>query len=149
MVKRAPQQVVAIIGGATAGAEAAGMFADRGALAVVFEQNARPYGKIEDGLPRWHVKLRRKEYELVNEKLDRPGVYFVPLTRIGRDVDFRDLVTDWGFSAVVLAQGAWRDRPLPVEGAERYVGRGLLYQNAFIHWFNHFDRARLQGTAVP
>src|SRR5262249_14993703 len=63
MEQRAPKvgsatQVVAIIGGATAGAEAAGMFADRGAIAVVFEQNARPYGKVEDGLPRWHAKLR-------------------------------------------------------------------------------------------
>jgi ferredoxin--NADP+ reductase len=138
MAERARQQVVAIIGGATAGAEAAGLFADRGALVVVFEQNARPYGKIEDGLPRWHVKLRRKEYELVNEKLDRPGVYFVPLTRIGRDLDFRALLDAWGFSAVVLAQGAWRDRPLPVEGADRYIGRGLVYQNALIHWFNHY-----------
>ena len=31
----------------------------------------------------------------------------------------------WGFSAVVLACGAWRDRPLPVEGADAFVGRGL------------------------
>ncbi len=145
MAKRAPQQVIAIVGGATAGAEAAGMFADRGALAIVFEQNARPYGKIEDGLPRWHVKLRRKEYALVNARLGRPGVHFVPLTRIGRDIDFRELVRDWGFSAIVLAQGAWRDRPLPVEGAERYVGRGLLYQNALIHWFNHYEERDYTG----
>ena len=60
MANRAPQQVVAIIGGATAGAEAAGMFADRGALAVVFEQNARPYGKIEDRLRgEWRIRLLR------------------------------------------------------------------------------------------
>ena len=52
-------------------------------MVVVFEQNARPYGKIEDGLPRWHVKLRQKEYETVNERLDRPNVHFVPLTKIG------------------------------------------------------------------
>jgi len=148
MAKRGPQQVVAIIGGATAGAEAAGMFADRGALAVVFEQNARPYGKIEDGLPRWHAKLRRKEYDLVNAKLDRPGVLFVPLTRIGRDIEFADLVHHWGFSAVVLAQGAWRDRPLAVDGAERYIGRGLLYQNALIHWFNHYEERGYAGPQV-
>jgi hypothetical protein len=36
-----------------------------------------------------------------------------------------------------LGNGAWRDRPLPVSGIERFVGRGLLYQNAFVHWFNH------------
>lgn len=145
MSNQAPQQVVAIIGGATAGAEAAGMFADRGILAVVFEQNARPYGKIEDGLPRWHVKLRRKEYELVNDKLDRPGVHFVPLTRIGRDIGFRELLTGWGFSAVVLAHGAWRDRPLPIEAADHHIGRGLLYQNALIHWFNHYPERSYTG----
>lgn len=114
------------------------MLADRGAVVVVFEQNVRPYGKIEDGLPRWHVKLRQKEYEAVNEKLDRPDVYFVPLTKIGRDIDFRTLVSEWGFTAVILANGAWRDRPLELPGADQYVGRGLLYQNSFIYWFNHF-----------
>jgi ferredoxin--NADP+ reductase len=129
--------VIAVVGGATAGAEAAGMFAEHGVTVVVFEQNARPYGKIEDGLPRWHVKLRRKEYETVNQKLDRPEVHFVPLTKIGRDIDFRALATDWGFTAVILALGAWRDRPFPVEGADRYIGRGLIYQNPFIYWFNH------------
>ena len=51
---------VAVIGGATAGAEVAARLAQEGATAVVFEQNPRPYGKIEDGLPRWHHALRRK-----------------------------------------------------------------------------------------
>lgn len=121
------------------------MLADRGVSVVVFEQNRRPYGKIEDGLPRWHVKLRQKEYESVNQKLDRPGVHFVPSTRIGADLDFRELATQWGFTAVILAVGAWRDRPLPVEGSDRYVGRGLVYQNAFIHWFNHSNEKGYDG----
>ena len=33
------------------------------------------------------------------------------------NVEFLDLVNEWGFSAVVLANGAWRDRSLPIEGA--------------------------------
>jgi ferredoxin--NADP+ reductase len=134
----APRYVIGVVGGATAGAETAGLFAERGAMVVVFEQNARPYGKIEDGLPRWHVKLRQKEYEAVNERLDHPAVHFVPLTKIGRDIDFQALAREWGFTAVVLALGAWRDRPLPLDGADQFVGRGLLYQNPLIHWFNHF-----------
>jgi ferredoxin/flavodoxin---NADP+ reductase len=142
---REPRYVVAVIGGATAGAETASILAQRGAVVVVFEQNARPYGKIEDGLPRWHVKLRQKEYASVNEKLDRPGIHFVPLTKIGRDVDFRELATEWGFTAVIMAVGAWRDRSLPIAGANDYVGRGLIYQNAFINWFNHFHERDFQG----
>lgn len=140
-----PRYVIAIVGGATAGAEAAALFADRGTIVVVFEQNPRPYGKIEDGLPRWHVRLRQKEYETVDQKLDRQNVHFVPLTKIGRDIDFRALAAEWGFTAVILAVGAWRDRPLPVEGADQYVGRGLVYQNPFIYWFNHSTEGDYQG----
>ncbi len=121
------------------------MLAERGAVVVVFEQNLRPYGKIEDGLPRWHVKLRLKEYESVNQKLDHPNIHFVPLTKVGRDIDFRELATEWGFTAVILALGAWRDRPLPIDGIDRYINRGLLYQNPFIHWFNHYLEADYRG----
>jgi NADPH-dependent glutamate synthase beta subunit-like oxidoreductase len=135
---------IAVIGAATAGAEVAARLAARGAMVVVFDQNPRPYGKVEDGLPRWHHALRQKEYEVIVGKLAHPGVHFVPLTKVGRDVELQELADrtdqtdkDWGFSAVVLACGAWRDRPLPIEGAERYVGKGLTYQNPFIIWFNH------------
>ncbi|MBI3782805.1 MAG: hypothetical protein HY270_05320 [Deltaproteobacteria bacterium] len=145
MPETTPRQIIAVVGGATAGAEAAALFAERGAEVVVFEQNARPYGKIEDGLPRWHDKLRRKEYDLINDKLSRPRIHFVPRTKIGRDIDFRELATDWGFTAVVLALGAWRDRPLPIDGAERYVDRGLVYQNPLIHWFNHYPEVDYDG----
>jgi NADPH-dependent glutamate synthase beta subunit-like oxidoreductase len=141
--KQAAGHCVAVIGGATAGAEVASRLADRGAEVFVFEQNARPYGKIEDGLPRWHVALRKKEYATIDEKLSRPGVHFVPKTKIGVDIDFKELVTDWGFSAVVLANGAWRDRPIPIEGADDYVGAGLVYQNPFVIAFNHAETGDL------
>ncbi|HXZ85487.1 MAG TPA: hypothetical protein VEI82_08365, partial [Myxococcota bacterium] len=77
---------IAVVGGATAGAEAADIFAKKGILTVVFEQNPRPYGKVEDGLPRWHVGLRAKEYETIDQKLGQPHVHFVPNTRVSRDV---------------------------------------------------------------
>ncbi len=139
------RHVVAVIGGATAGAEVAGALASRGIEVAVFDQNPRPYGKIEDGLPRWHVALRRKEYAQIDQKLTRPGVHFVPRTRIGRDIPFEALVSAWGFTAVVLASGAWRDRPLPIDGAERFTGRGLVYQNPFIYWFNHSNEKAYEG----
>ncbi len=66
---------MAIIGGAVAGSEAAAACAARGAIPVVFEQGARPYGKIEDGLPRWHEKLRAKEYRKINENLGSDEVW--------------------------------------------------------------------------
>jgi NADPH-dependent glutamate synthase beta subunit-like oxidoreductase len=70
----------------------------------------------------------------------------VPRTKIGRDVAFPELANEWGFHAVVLANGAWRDRPLPVEGADTWIGRGLVYQNPFIIWFNHAGEKDFAGT---
>ena len=139
------QHSIAIIGGATAGAEAADIFAKQGILTVVFEQNPRPYGKIEDGLPKWHVKLRAKEYDTIDRKLDQSHVHLVPNTRVGIDVDLRELADKWGFQAVMLANGAWNDRPLPIEGADRYVGKGLYYQNPYILWFNHRHEQAYEG----
>src|SRR5688500_16395843 len=123
-----PRHVVAIIGGAVAGSEAAALCAERGILALVLEQNDRPFGKIEDGLPRWHEKLRDKEYAAIRANLTREGVVFLPRTQLGRDITLDDLRHRWGVSAVLLASGAWRDRPL-LPDVESYVGKGLVYQN--------------------
>jgi NADPH-dependent glutamate synthase beta subunit-like oxidoreductase len=139
------RHAVAIIGGSTSAAEVAEKLAERGAVVVVFEQNARPYGKIEDGLPRWHIALRKKEYRTIGGKLGRENVHYVPLTKVGRDVCLDEVARDWGFSAIVLACGAWRDRALAVEGADDYVGKGLVYQNPFIFWFNHANQKDYAG----
>jgi NADPH-dependent glutamate synthase beta subunit-like oxidoreductase len=143
--ERLAGRAIAVIGGATAGAEMADRLAAEGAFVVVFEQNERPYGKVEDGLPRWHRELRHKEYKAIDAKLGQPNVAFVPRTKIGRDVDFAALCRDFGFHAVVLANGAWRDRPLPIDGADAHVGKGLVYQNPFIIWFNHENEKGFSG----
>jgi len=143
-----PTHVIGICGGAVAGSEAARRFAERGALAIVFEQNARPYGKIEDGLPRWHVKLREKEYKRIDENLSAEGVLFVPQTTLGEDLSFSELTEGMGLTAVILANGAWRDRPLPIEGIDQFVDRGLIYQNPLVHWFNHYHESDFAGPQV-
>jgi hypothetical protein len=140
-----PAHVVAVIGGATAGSEIARVLADAGAIVIVIDQNPRPYGKIEDGLPRWHVKQRLDEYAEIDRRLDHPNIHFLPLTRLGRDVQFDELRTRWGLSGIVLSHGAWRDRRFPVEGAERFVDRGLIYQNRLVYWFNHYPEAGYAG----
>ncbi len=126
------RHAVVIVGGAVAGSEAAFQLANRGVLCVVIEQNDRPYGKIEDGLPRWHVDLRAQEEKRIDDKLNHPGVHFVPRTRLGHDLDLSE-IREWGPSAIILALGAWRDRPFPVPGIDRFVGKGFLYQNPFVY----------------
>ncbi|MGH9688882.1 MAG: NAD(P)-binding protein, partial [Candidatus Acidiferrales bacterium] len=140
------EHFVAVVGGAISGSVAAEILADHGIRVAVFEQNARPYGKIEDGLPRWHVEQRKQEYARIDARLRKPNVYFIPCTKLGRDIDFDDLSKNWEFSAVILANGAWRDRDLGVPGANAYAGKGLVYQNPFIYWYNHKNE---RGYSAP
>ena len=130
------KQVVAIIGGGVAGSEVAAQLAERGICCLLFEQNALPYGKIEEGLPKWHVKLRDQEEQKIDHKIDQPDVHYIPKTRLGENVNLKKL-QEWGVSAIVLAFGAWRDRRLPIEDIDDYVGKGLYYQNHLVSWFNH------------
>ena len=147
MPQPSPQHVVLIVGGAVAGSEAAFRFAERGIRCVVLDQNDRPYGKIEDGLPRWHVNLRAQEEKKIDDKLAHPLVHFVPRTKLGRDLQLQDGL-QWGPSAIVLATGAWRDRPLPLPGIDGFVGRGLHYQNPLVCWFNHYPEDDYHGPSV-
>src|SRR5579872_5360170 len=130
------QYFVAVVGGAVSGSVSAEILADHGIRVAVIEQNTRPYGKIEDGLPRWHAEQRKQEYGRIDARLKKPGVLFVPATRLGRDLDFERFCQEFGFSAVILANGAWRDRELVLPGAEKFINQGLVYQNPFIYWYN-------------
>ncbi|RMH65768.1 MAG: hypothetical protein D6677_01685 [Calditrichaeota bacterium] len=139
------KHAVAIFGGAVAGSEAAANLARDDVVVFVFEQNALPYGKIEYGLPMWHIKLRDKYERLIDDKLNRPNIHFIPGVKLGREIDFSELVEKWPFAAVLLATGAWKDRPLPVPGIDAYIGKGLYYQNPFVQWFNHKHRSDYDG----
>jgi ferredoxin/flavodoxin---NADP+ reductase len=139
------QHFVAIMGAAISGSVAAEILADKGIQVAIIEQNRRPYGKIEDGLPRWHVEQRKQEYGRIDARLKKSGVHFIPSTKIGRDVSFDDLINNWGFSAVILANGAWRDRDLGVPGADKFIDKGLIYQNPFIYWYNHKNERSYTG----
>lgn len=128
---------IAIIGGSIAGSEAANLLAKNGFRVVVFDMNKLPYGKIEDGLPNWHINLRNRQIAEIDSKLDQENIRFVPLTKIGSEISFKELMEDWGFSAIILANGAWQDRPLVLPNIHKFIDKEVVYQNAFINWFNH------------
>jgi ferredoxin--NADP+ reductase len=136
---------VAIIGGSISGSEAANILAKNGFRVVVFEMNKLPYGKIEDGLPKWHINLRNRQINEIDSKLDQENIQFVPITKIGKDIDFLDLVNNWGFSAIILANGAWEDRVLPILAINKFINKELVYQNSFIYWFNHKHEKNYDG----
>jgi len=128
---------VAVIGGSISGSEAASLLANNGFRVVVFDMNKLPYGKIEDGLPNWHINLRNRQIAEIDKKLDHPNIRYVPNIKIGKDIEFIDLVNNWGFSAIILANGAWKDRHLPIANIDQFIDKELIYQNSFINWFNH------------
>ncbi len=136
---------VAVIGGSVSGSQAAYILAEKGYSVVVFEMNNLPYGKIEDGLPKWHVNLRDKQEENINQKLAHPNIYFVPKAKIGRDIEFDDLINEWGFSIIIFANGAWKDRALPIDGIDKFVNNGLVYQNTLLYWYNHKHEPDYKG----
>jgi len=139
-----PVHYVAVIGGAVAGSATAFQFASRGIKIVIIDQQALPYGKIEDGLPKWHSKLRDKEEGKIDDRLAHPNITYVPNIRLGKDITFAELCS-WGFSAIVLATGAFNDRPLPVDGVDEFVNNGFYYQNPFFIWYNHFHEPGFDG----
>lgn len=136
---------VAVIGGSISGSEAASLLAKNGFRVVVFDMNALPYGKIEDGLPNWHINLRNRQIAEIDSKLDHPNIRYVPNIKIGRDIDFLDLLNNWGFSAIILANGAWKDRYLPIAKIDKFIDKELIYQNSFIYWFNHKHETAYKG----
>lgn len=142
-----PAHVTCIVGGGVAGSEAVHQLVERGIRCVVFEMDALPWGKIELGLPKWHVKQRNMEEDKIDEKMMHPLVDYVPLTKLGKDIAFEELA-EWGFSAILLAVGAWKDRPLPVPGIDEFEGRGFYYQNPYVSWFNQYHSPRYDGPQM-
>ena len=128
---------IAVIGGSVAGSEAASMLAEKGYRVVVFDQKKLPYGKIEDGLPCWHIGLRNKEEAAIDKRLAHENIRFVPGFTLGKDATVQELLNDWGFSVVIIAIGAWHDRKIDVAGIEKYYNNGVVKQNDLVYWFNH------------
>ena len=140
-------QIVAIVGGAVAGSEAVYQFTERGVRCVAIEQNDLPYGKIEDGLPKWHAKQRKKEMAQIDTRISHELVDFLPNTQIGKDLTVDELLT-MGFSAVLMANGAWKDRTFPVKEIAKYEGDGFYYQNPFVYWYNHNEQPTYTGEQI-
>lgn len=140
--------IVAVIGGATSGAEVAMQLTNMDVEVAVFDRHLLPYGKIDDGLPRWHSKLQQKEFKNIDSKLSHQKVKYIPGVKLGKDYQLDEIV-QWGFSLLVLATGASVDRPLNIPGVEEVTDLSFAYQNDFIYWFNHYEDANYQGTRFP
>ena len=138
-------KVVLIIGGAVSGSTAAKKLTENGIRCIIVDQNRLPYGKIEDGLPRWHEKQRINEYSKIDEIMGHDLVDFVPSTKIGRDISFADIYS-MNWSCIYFANGAWKDRNFPIDGIDNFSN--FYYQNPFVYWFNHYHENDYNGPEV-
>ena len=80
-----PHYIAEMVGGAIPGSVTREIIPDHGILVVVMEQNERANGKIEDGLPRLHLEQVKQEHIRIDARLRKPGVLFLPWTKLVRD----------------------------------------------------------------
>ncbi len=107
---------VAVVGSGPAGLTAAHDLRRRGYGVTVFEAQPLAGGLLRSGIPEYRLPRAILDYEI--GLLAAMGIEFRLGVRIGRDFSIAQLLGEMGFSAVILATGAPKDRSpgLPGEG---------------------------------
>ena len=103
---------VAIIGAGPAGLGAAGDLICRGHDVVVYDQMPEPGGLIIFGIPDFRIPKERVRNGI--RELQEAGVKFILNTKVGRDVDFDEIIKT--YDAVLIATGTWKSRLLNIPG---------------------------------
>lgn len=102
---------VAVIGAGSAGLSAGYFLAREGFEVTIFDKNDRPGGMVEYGIPGFRIPDLALENDLALIK--SAGVKFELNCDPKLDID--QLKKD-GYTYVILAIGAWKSRPLELEG---------------------------------
>jgi NADH-quinone oxidoreductase subunit F len=106
-------QKVAVVGAGPAGLTAALRLAQLGYGVTVFEALPVPGGMMAVGIPEY--RLPRSILQAEVDNIRRAGVEIRCNMRLGRDFTLDDLLGKDGYSAVILAIGAHRERRLGIE----------------------------------
>ena len=109
---KAPE--IAIVGAGPAGLSAAYHLARLGYRSTIFEERTEAGGTLRTALPPYRLPRSVIDAE-VERILAIQGITFKPHTRLGRDVDLRELQAD--FSSVFLGIGTQNNQDWSIDGA--------------------------------
>ncbi len=111
-VKEERDEKVAIVGAGPAGLMCAYQLRKEGYKVTVFERHEKPGGMLYVGIPSYRLprEILFKELSI----LERMGVEFKYGVEIGKDIQFKDLYTD--YDAVFVGVGAHRSKRLNIKG---------------------------------
>jgi glutamate synthase (NADPH/NADH) small chain len=118
---------VAIVGSGPAGLTAAGQLAKRGHDVTIFEALHEPGGVLVYGIPEFRLPKSIVKAEV--DSLRKLGVKIVTNVIIGRSYTIDDLLTEDGFSAVFIANGAGLPIFMGLPGEEL---KGVYSANEFL-----------------
>jgi heterodisulfide reductase subunit A len=108
------KEKVAIIGSGPAGLTAAFELAKNGFATTVFEQQSLPGGMLRKCMPRYRLPTPILDDEI--QRITNLGVKIKTNVRIGKDLQFKDLLREYG--SVFIAVGAHRGRQLGIAGED-------------------------------
>jgi len=132
---------VAIVGGGPAGLSAAYQLRRKGHGVTLFDDHAELGGMAKYGVPGYRLPRSHLDGEI--NRIIAMGVELRLNTRIGVDVQLKDLQAD--FDAVLLALGCKAGMPLPVPGAD---APNCISGVAFLEAFNQGRLKSVAGRVV-
>ncbi len=141
-IKRNPiryPERIAVVGAGPAGLTTAVDLLKYGYEITVFEKGVDPGGMLVQCIPRYRLPGEIVNFEI--EHIRRTGVNIVT----SFEIENLDSLFESGYSAVILAVGAQKDRRLNVPGSDL---PGVLECLPFLREINSDDQVKLNGNVV-